>query len=61
MVIVSLMASSSQQWKWVVCRVSRNGHKKISLTYWHTDEYQIGDDPSAGVSPEADGWVATAH
>ncbi len=35
--------------------------KKLSLTYWHTDEYQLADDPAAGISPEGEGWAVTAH
>ena len=34
--------------------------KKISLTYWHNDEYAINGDP-ASISPEGEGWAFTAH
>jgi porin len=38
--------------------------KKISITYWHTDEYEISDavPPNAApISPEAEGFAITGH
>jgi porin len=38
--------------------------RKISVTYWHTDEYEISDavpPDAAPLSPEAEGFAVTAH
>jgi porin len=39
--------------------------KKISLTYWHTDEYEVSEpvppDLTGPISPEAEGFAFAAH